>query len=100
MNVQKKGYRGEVEVREILEALDFDAQRSWGSDGRSLSLPSDIDILAKRDGLEFHVQVKRRKKIASYLEFRNANIVAVREDRGEWLFIVNAKTFKEILKKK
>ena len=38
MNIAKKGYRGEVEVKDMLLDLGFDAERSWGSDGRALVL--------------------------------------------------------------
>lgn len=100
MNVAKKGYRGEVEVKDMLLDLGFDAERSWGSDGRAFGLASDIDIKAKRDDLVLHVQVKRRKKIASYLGFKNANLVAVREDRGNWVFIMNEEMFKDVLRDK
>jgi len=46
------------------------------------------------------VQVKRRKKIASYLEFKNANLVAVRQDRGNWVFIMSEEMFKDVLRDK
>tara|TARA_R100001440_G_scaffold63643_2_gene83914 strand:- start:1104 stop:1406 length:303 start_codon:yes stop_codon:yes gene_type:complete len=98
LNVAKKGYRGEVEVRNFLADLGFDAERSWGSDGRAFGLASDIDIKATRGDLELHVQVKRRKKIASYLEFKNANLVAVRQDRGKWVFIMSEEMFKDVLR--
>ena len=98
MNVAKKGYRGEVEVKELLSDLGFDAERSWGSDGRAFGLASDIDIKATRGDLLLHVQVKRRKKIASYSAFKNANLVAVREDRGNWVFIMSEEMFKDVLR--
>ena len=94
----KKGYRGEVEILRLMQELGFDAVRSWGSDGRSLSLPSDIDVKAVRDELELHIQVKRRKKIASYLDFKNANMVAVRQDRGKWVFIINEEMMRNVFR--
>jgi len=78
--------------------IGFEAERSWGSDGRSLSLPPDIDIKAVRDDLELHIQVKRRKKIANYLDFKNANMVAVRQDRGPWVFIIDENTMRDVFR--
>ena len=98
INVAKKGYRGEVEVLGLFADLDITAMRSWGSDGRSLSLPSDIDGKAVRDELELHIQVKRRKKSASYLDFKNANMVAVRQDRGKWVFIINEEMMRHVFR--
>ena len=88
-SASRKGYSGEVEVVKILQDLGFDARRSFGSDGRAFGEASDIDVKATKDDLTLLVQVKRRKKIASYLEFKNANVVMVRQDRKPWVWIVD-----------
>ena len=45
-SASRKGYKGEVEVVELLRDLGFIAERSWGSDGRSFGEKSDIDVKA------------------------------------------------------
>jgi Holliday junction resolvase len=104
INVAKKGYRGEVEVLGLFEHLNIPAMRSWGSDGRSMMSKSgkphksDVDIVAEIDGWEMKVQVKRRKKLPAYLQFRNCDLVATRQDRGQWVYILRESTFKRLLK--
>jgi len=103
INPAKKGYTAEVEVVEFLKDLGLKAQRSWGSDGRSMrdkdgkTCESDVDILADLKDIQLKIQVKRRKKIAQFLQFKNCDIVATRPDRGSWTFIVNADTMKKLL---
>tara|TARA_A100001515_G_scaffold26512_1_gene20370 strand:+ start:12571 stop:12882 length:312 start_codon:yes stop_codon:yes gene_type:complete len=99
INVQKKGYRGEVEVLSLFESLDIEAVRAWGSDGRSIMQKSDVDILAKVDDINLKVQVKRRKKLPAYLQFKNCDLVATRQDRGRWIYILRESTFKRLLEK-
>ncbi len=99
INVQKKGYRGEVEVLALFESLDIKAIRAWGSDGRSMMQASDVDILADVDGVELKVQVKRRKKLPAYLKFGNCDLVATRQDRGHWVYILSESCFKRLLDK-
>ena len=105
INVQQNGYRGEVEVLELFENLNIQAMRSWGSDGRSMrnakgqSYKSDVDIVAMIDEWDLKIQVKRRKKLPAYLQFKNCDLVATRQDRGNWIYILQADTFKELLKR-
>ena len=99
INVQKKGYRGEVEVLNLFESLDIKAVRAWGSDGRSIMQKSDVDILAKVDDMDLKVQVKRRKKLPAYLQFKNCDLVATRQDRGRWIYILRESTFQRLLEK-
>lgn len=103
INPAKKGYTAEVEVVDFFKDLGLEAQRSWGSDGRSMrdkdgkTCESDVDILADLNNIQLKIQVKRRKKIAKFLQFKNCDIVATRPDRGSWTFIVNAATMKKLL---
>ncbi len=94
----RKGYQGEVEVVELLRDLGFTAERSWGSDGRSFGERSDIDVKATKGDLTILVQVKRRKKIADFLSFKNADVVMVRQDRKPWLWIVKHEWMKNLFK--
>ena len=99
INVQKKGYRGEVEVLNMFESLDIEAIRAWGSDGRSIMQKSDVDILAKVDDIDLTVQETRRTKLPAYLQFKNCDLVATRQDRGRWIYILRESTFKKLLEK-
>tara|TARA_X000001388_G_scaffold74748_2_gene68259 strand:+ start:1245 stop:1622 length:378 start_codon:yes stop_codon:yes gene_type:complete len=92
----RKGYKGEVEVVELLRELGFIAERSWGSDGRSFGEKSDIDVKATKGDLTIRVQVKRRKKLADFLSFKNADVVMVRQDRKPWLWIVKHEWMKNL----
>ena len=93
----RKGYSGEVEVVQILEELGFIAERSFGSNGRAFGEASDIDVKATKGDLKILVQVKRRKKIADYLTFNNADIVMVRQDYKPWVWIVKNSVMSKIL---
>jgi len=93
----RKGYGGEVEVVKLLEDLGFAAERSFGSDGRAFGEKSDIDVKATKGDLTILVQVKRRKKIADYLSFKNADIVMVRQDFKPWVWIVRNSVMQKII---
>jgi len=95
-SASRKGYKGEVEVVELLRDLGFTADRSWGSDGRSFGEKSDIDVKATKGDLTILVQVKRRKKLADFLSFKNADVVMVRQDRKPWLWIVKHAWMKKL----
>ena len=95
-SASRKGYKGEVEVVELLRDLGFIAERSWGSDGRSFGEKSDIDVKATKGDLTIRVQVKRRKKLADFLSFKNADVVMVRQDRKPWLWIVKHEWMKNL----
>jgi len=82
---------------ELLSHLGFAVKRAWGSDGRSINEKSDVDVSAYKDGLNLKVQVKRRKRIPKYFDLGNANVIAVRADRGEWLFCFPESMLKKIL---
>jgi Holliday junction resolvase len=77
--------------------LGFAAERAWGSDGRAMNTFSDIDVKATKGDLTLLIQVKRRKKIADYLNFKNADLVMVRQDRKPWVWIVKNKVMEKIL---
>jgi len=98
-SASRKGYKGEVEVVELLRELGFIADRSWGSDGRSFGEKSDIDVKATKGDLTILVQVKRRKKIAGFLDFKNADVVMVRQDRKPWLWIAKHSWMKNLFKR-
>ena len=61
---------------------------------------SDVDIVADvAEDLQLKIQVKRRKKLPAYLQFKSCDLVATRQDRGHWVYILQESTFKRLLEK-
>lgn len=83
-----KGNTYERELVNILADNGFKAKRSWGSDGRSLGLTEDVDILATKKKKTYKIQAKRRRQIPQWLKLGNCDLVMVREDRGDTLVIL------------
>ena len=78
-----KGYGYERELVYALRGFGCTSvQRAFGSDGRAMGEKADIDITAEFNGIDFKVQAKRRRALPKYLRPGNANVVAMREDRG------------------
>lgn len=77
---KRKGYRFEKEIENIFREEGHKALRTWGSNGRSMGVDEDVDVIVND---EFYIQAKRRKKLPSYMELGNCHAVFVREDRGD-----------------
>ena len=92
---KQKGNRFERECVEVAKDKDVRAIRAWGSDGRSLGLTSEVDILIDK----YKAQCKVRKRVAKWLNpSEEVDIQLVKEDRGqiyliqrydEWLEMVS-----------
>ena len=83
---KQKGNRFEREVVKMCEQADIPAKRSWGSDGRSLGMHEEVDILIDSD---IRVQAKVRKKIATWLQPSNeVDLQVVKQDRGEVMVVM------------
>ena len=92
---KQKGNRFERECVEVAKDKDIIAIRAWGSDGRSLGLTSEVDILIDK----YKAQCKVRKRVAKWLKpSEEVDIQLVKEDRGqiyliqrydEWLELVS-----------
>lgn len=79
-----KGNRFEREIVQIFNDHDIKAIRAWGSDGRSLGLAEDVDILIReftKEVKDYKIQAKRRAALPRYLKLGNCDAVIVREDR-------------------
>ena len=91
----KSKRKGTVYERECVEMFKEhgykDVQRAWGSDGRSLSKPPDVDLVAD----DLLVQCKRRKTVPKWLQLRNCDIVMFRADRDESYVIMKFDDFME-----
>ena len=89
-----KGYGYE---RELVYALSgfgcTSVQRAFGSDGRAMGEKADIDIKAELGDIKFKIQAKRRRALPKYLRPGNANVVAMREDRGNTSLIMDIEFF-------
>ena len=81
-----KGNRFEREIVNKLTSLGITAKRAWGSNGASLGMHEEVDVLV---GNTFKIQAKCRKKIASFLiPTEHVDAVICKEDRGEMLIIM------------
>ena len=90
--------KGNAYERELVKRLrDFgltDAERAWGSDGRSLGLPSDVDINATLSThVSLYIQAKRRKSLPKFLNLGSSNVVAIREDHGSTKLLMDMEFF-------
>lgn len=83
---KRKGYGFEVEVVNAFAGAGIQAERTWGSNGRSRGLPEDVDVVDEA-GLTF--QCKRVKALAKYLKpsAHNAGQI-IRADRDEALIVL------------
>ena len=103
-----KGNTYERELVNLLKEYNLSAERARGSDGRSLGLTEDIDLVYHlplcRGGMtvmkKIKVQAKRRKKIPNWLKLGNADMVMVREDNGHNQVIVDLDFLLTILNQK
>ena len=86
-----KGNTHEREVVAAANSYGIDGQRAWGSNGRSLGMHEEVDVLLEGD---FRIQAKRRKRIANWLKPSEVvDAVVVREDRGENYIILRYNEF-------
>ena len=85
---KEKGNRFERQLVILFESFKFKAVRAWGSNGKSLGLPEEVDILVEG---ETKVQAKCRKQIPKFLGMTdNVDMVAFKEDRGETYLMMRA----------
>ncbi len=98
--VHPSKHKGNCFERELVNSAKEDgieAQRAWGSDGKSLGEHSEVDCLIGG----YKVQAKRRKAIAAHLvPSKHVDCVITRPDRGETLVIMRFQDWKELICKK
>ena len=97
-NPQKnKGNRFERKIVEICELHDIPAKRAYASDGRSLGMSSEVDVLINDD---IKVQAKCRKKLAAHIQpNENVDVQIVKQDRGPTMVIMEINDFLLMYKK-
>ena len=77
---KQKGNRFERWIVRLCDIWDIKSKRAWGSNGQSLGMHEEVDVLI---GNDFRVQAKCRKKLASFLvPSEEVDAVVFKEDRG------------------
>lgn len=92
-----KGNRFERLVVDMSEDMGVPAKRAWGSNGASLGMHEEVDVLLNK---KIKVQCKVRKNIAQWmLPNENVDIQVIKEDRGEPLAVIPFDAYLEMIKK-
>ena len=87
-----KGNRFERYVVDLALKAGLDAKRAWGSDGRSLGMHEEVDVLI--NGKAY--QCKKRKHIADYMQpSEHVHGQIIMEDYGEPLVVLRLKEYLE-----
>ena len=90
---KQKGNSFERLLVDKAKSYGVDGERAWGSNGRSLGMHEEVDVLLEG---ELRIQAKCRKKIAKWLKpsvFVDA--VTVKENHGETYIIIRYDEFLE-----
>ena len=98
-----KGNRFEREIVHIFNENGISAKRAWGSDGRTLGLDEDVDVLIQdlAEGIsQFKIQAKRRAALPKYLKLGNCDAIVIREDREVPLIMMPLMDFLAMVKEK
>lgn len=86
---KERGYELEAEVVHAAKARGLQAQRAWGSNGRALGLPQEVDVVINTGVGDVWIQCKRKKRVAEYLvPSGEAHIQVVRADRQQALAVI------------
>ena len=93
-----KGNRFEYMVRDMFMDKGIEAKRAYASDGRSLGLTEDVDVLAIHNDIQYPIQCKIRKRISKVIK-PNGNVYCqvVREDRGKPLAVIELDKLIELI---
>ena len=82
-----KGNTGERKVVECCQAHDVPAVRAWGSNGRSIGMHEEVDVLIDNT---VRVQAKVRAKLSKYLiPSEEVDLVVFKQDRGKLLVLMD-----------
>tara|TARA_Y100000310_G_scaffold312027_1_gene358925 strand:- start:183 stop:494 length:312 start_codon:yes stop_codon:yes gene_type:complete len=101
MKSKQKGNKFERECVNKAKEYGLKSKRAWGSDGRSLGLESDVDMLIENSKHRYKAQCKIRKRIASWVKVpESCDITLVRENRGDTFVVIHYEDFLKLLTKK
>jgi hypothetical protein len=93
-----KGFTYERELVALLRAAGFEADRMWGSDGRSRGYAKGVDVTAEREGRLWRIQAKRVAKIGDrFKPGDGVDAVMMREDRGDTLVVLRLSDFLDLV---
>ena len=92
----ERGKRVERYIVDRAEKRGIEAMRAWGSDGRSMGLDREVDVVLGPKPIT--VQVKMREKLAKYLyPPKHVDVTIVKTDRREPLVIMPLEMFLDLL---
>ena len=95
---KQKGNRFEYQVRDMFIENGIDCVRSYGSDGRSLGLDKEVDLLVKHNGNQYTIQCKVRKKISAFIKpSDDIYTQIIKEDRGDIICVLRLQDFIDLL---
>ena len=81
-----KGNRFEREIVECCQVHDIAAVRAWGSNGRSIGMHEEVDVLIDNT---IRVQAKVRARLPQYIiPTDEVDIQVIKQDRGELLVVM------------
>ena len=93
-----KGNTFERRVANLAKAEGIPAVRAWGSNGASLGLHEEVDVLIND---EYKVQCKCRAKMAKWMKPNdNVDIQIVKEDYGNIFVVIPYDKFLKLIKEK
>ncbi len=93
-----KGTSFERKIVNLAKAEEIPAKRAWGSNGASLGLHEEVDVLIDD---EYKVQAKCRAKMAQWMKpNENVDIQIIKEDYGDILVVLPYSKFLKLIKKK
>ena len=93
---RRKGFGYEREVVNAAKDAGLYARRAYGSDGRSMGLHSEVDLIVG----ELNLQAKRTAKVATkYRPTEHVDGVVFREDRGRSFVMLPLETLFKLLKR-
>ena len=83
---KEKGNRFERYIVSLCEQADIPSKRAWGSNGMSLGLPEEVDVLI--DGV-VRVQAKCRHRLPAYiLPSPDIDMQVIKQDRGDTMIVM------------
>jgi hypothetical protein len=94
---KRKGSAYERELVMLAKAFGLRSQRAYASNGRSLGLAEEVDLVVD----EYRVQAKRRKRLPKFLQIPlGCDVVATRMDNAETYVLMHYRRFLELVKAK
>lgn len=94
---KRKGNTYERELVNQAKDSGLEAKRAYASDGRSLGMHEEVDLLVA----DKRIQAKRRKALAKFLKpNENVDAVAFREDNGQTMVLITWWEYLDFLKER